>query len=59
MDEPGYAAIVALTNCASSGREWPNRLNASGVTGNYYPATLHLLALIAVQSRFPTCLRAP
>ena len=58
MDEPGYAAIVALTNCAANQREWPQQLRTSNATGNYYPATLHLLALIAAQSRYPACLRA-
>jgi len=30
---------------------------ASHATENYYPATMHMLALIAVQMRYSSCLR--
>ncbi|MEA1834750.1 glycosyl hydrolase family 8 [Methylobacterium durans] len=56
MQEPGYEALSALEACAVSGEALPASFAAPAKTENYYPATLHLLALVAVQTRFKTCL---
>lgn len=56
LSEPGYQALPALSACASSGTPWPRSLMNPQATENYYPATLHLLALIAVRMRYPSCL---
>jgi endoglucanase len=57
FSEGGYAAIGALTLCAAEGRP----LDRATLTGrgpeNYYPATLRVLAILAAQMRFPSCLR--
>lgn len=53
--DAGYAAILALTNCARQG------LDGSSVpffTTNqpYYPATLHLMTLLAIIEANPNCI---
>ncbi len=55
--EAGYGAIGALALCAAEGR--PLERNALSARGpeNYYPATLRLMATLAAQMRFPSCLR--
>ena len=51
---PGYGAVAALANCATT-----NEVGAlmPGFTADqpYYPATLHLMALVAQASTFPRC----
>ncbi|QGM48173.1 cellulase [Methylocystis heyeri] len=55
--ETGIGAIGALTACAFEGSKAPPQLLASHSDENYYPATLHMLALVAMQMRYPSCLR--
>lgn len=55
VDEPGYAALPALVACAAEGRPLPAGLLAPTPAQNYYPATLHLLALVAAAARTPSC----
>jgi endoglucanase len=55
--ETGYAAIGALTMCAVEAKSIPNDIRTVRVDENYYPVTLHLLALVAAQMRYPSCLR--
>ena len=57
LEEEGYAAIADLTACAATGAKLPASFATVQVSENYYPATLHLLAQIAVQMRYPSCLR--
>ena len=57
LDETGYAAIPALTSCATSGTPWPANLKSLRAADNYYATTLQLLSLVAVRMRFPSCLR--
>ena len=56
MAEPGYAAIPALVACAVSGTPLPAGLAEAAPNENYYPATLHLLALTATNMRYRSCL---
>ena len=55
MGEPGYRAVAALTQCVTSNTKVPGDLKNGATNENYYPATLRLLALIAVQMRYPAC----
>lgn len=57
LDETGYEALPALSACASSGVPIPARLRTPRLAENYYPVTLHLLALIATRAKYPQCLR--
>jgi endoglucanase len=56
MQEPGYAALSALEACAVSGEAVPASFMSPAKAENYYPATLHLLALVAAQMRYRACL---
>ncbi|WP_232632015.1 glycosyl hydrolase family 8 [Methylobacterium sp. Leaf118] len=56
MGEPGYAAIPALVACAVDGTPLPPGMREPAPGENYYPATLHLLALAAATMRYRTCL---
>jgi endo-1,4-beta-D-glucanase Y len=55
--ETGYAAVPALTLCVTDEQSVPVELRTSSPSENYYPATLRALALIALQMRYPSCLR--
>jgi endoglucanase len=57
LDETGYGAIPALTSCATSGTLWPANLKSPRAADNYYATTLQMLSLVAVRTRFPSCLR--
>jgi len=57
VGESGIGAIGALTACAFEGAKIPAAMFASHAEENYYPATLHMLALVATQMRYTTCLR--
>ncbi|MDK9696640.1 MAG: glycosyl hydrolase family 8 [Siculibacillus sp.] len=57
-DEPfadrGYRAVAAVVACALEGRRFPDDLRGAEVD-HYYPSTLRALALVAVNTRHPTC----
>jgi endo-1,4-beta-D-glucanase Y len=55
--ETGYAAVPALTLCVTDEQSVPAELRTSSPSENYYPATLRALAIIALQMRYPSCLR--
>ncbi|GJD55382.1 glycosyl hydrolase family 8 [Methylobacterium dankookense] len=56
LAETGYAAIPALAACAVQGTPVPRALRAvRAESEHYYPATLHLLALAGLATRFPEC----
>ena len=55
--EDGYAAIGALTLCAAESQPMPAATRSISINENYYPVTLHMLALIAAEMRYPSCLR--
>ena len=52
--DDGYRAVAALVACSLEGTRFPDALRAAEVD-HYYPATLRALALIAVNTRHPTC----
>jgi endoglucanase len=56
--ETGYAAIGALALCAVESQPLPADFQAVRTNENYYPVTLRMLALIAAQMRYPSCLRS-
>lgn len=51
---PGYAAVAALADCAASGAVG-SAMPAFSTDQPYYPATLHLMALVAQATTFPRC----
>ncbi|WP_349370115.1 glycosyl hydrolase family 8 [Salinarimonas sp.] len=55
MGGDGYKAIAAFVGCALQGRPLPERLRSVPMQ-KYYPTTLHILTLIAIEERFPQCL---
>ena len=55
--EAGIGAIAALVACVVEGTKLPADFAASHANENYYPATLHMLALVAAQMRYASCLR--
>ncbi|KAB1074001.1 glycosyl hydrolase family 8 [Methylobacterium planeticum] len=57
LTEPGYAALSALTACAAANTPLPEGFETVQDNQNYYPSTLHLLALIAARMRYPACLK--
>ncbi len=57
LPEPGYRAVAALARCATNNVKFPAELRRGNTNENYYPATLRLLALIAAQMRYPSCLQ--
>ena len=56
LGESGYAAIADLTACAARGTKLPASFRNARVSENYYPVTLHLLAQIAVNTRYQSCM---
>jgi endoglucanase len=57
LEETGYAAIADLAACAAKGAKLPASFPNVRMSENYYPATLHMLARVAVQMRYQSCLR--
>ena len=55
--ETGYAAVGALALCAVESQPLPADVRRMRINENYYPVTLHMLALVATQMRYPSCLR--
>lgn len=53
--DPGYAAIAHLSACATGGHKLPENVKTD-VDTNYYPATLQMLTLVAVKTRYPQCM---
>lgn len=51
---PGYAALAALADCVTSG-EVGSVMPGFTADQPYYPATLHLMALVAQASSFQRC----
>lgn len=55
--DSGIGAIGALIACVVEGAKAPPQIFGANPADNYYPATMHLLALLAMQMRYPSCLR--
>ena len=58
LSEVGYTAIPAITACAADGTPFPESLRTVQDNQNYYPTTLHLLALVAARMRYPSCVKS-
>jgi endoglucanase len=54
----GYDRISALTLCAARKIPLPADFFASRLADSYYPASLQLLAVLAAQMRYGSCLRS-
>ena len=55
--EPGYAAVAHILDCIVADGVTNSDLAVHRDGQHYYPATLHLLAVIAVQMRYASCMR--
>ncbi len=55
--EPGYAAIAHMLDCIVPGGKTNSDLAIPRDSQNYYPATLNLMAVIAVQMRYASCMQ--
>ena len=58
LSEGGYSDLVALTLCVTNGKPFTGEFFATRANENYYPATLHLLSMIAANMRYGSCLRS-
>jgi endoglucanase len=56
LGEGGYGAVGSLTLCVTRGTPFDD-VASDRVEENYYPATLRLLATLAAQMRYASCLR--
>lgn len=56
LSEPGYRWIAALSACVASGARVTPDFAPPAASENYYPATLRLLSLIALRTRYPSCM---
>lgn len=54
--EPGYRAIAQILQCVVEGGKLNADFNHVRDGQNYYPATLHLLALVATEMRYASCI---
>jgi endo-1,4-beta-D-glucanase Y len=55
LGDPGYRMIAATVACALDRKPIPVSLRTPAPT-NYYPSTLHLLALATISQNYPECL---
>jgi endoglucanase len=55
MPDPGYRAVSHLLSC-SLGRAGEPPVMPPFEPTEYYPSTLHLLSIIAISERYPSCL---
>jgi len=56
LDEPGYLAIGALVRCTTMKQTYPAEFYRFRSNQNYYPATIHMLSLLAAAARGGPCL---
>ncbi len=54
FDGLGYKAVAAVVDCALDGTAFPANLRTK-LDKHYYPASLHLLSVIATKQRYPQC----
>jgi endoglucanase len=52
----GYRAIGALRACATSAQQLPREFYGLSKTDSYYPATLHMLAIVGALTSHESCL---
>jgi endoglucanase len=53
LDDPNYAALAGLLDCAAGGR--PPAPGAAFAPTNYYPSILYLLTRMTLAERYPQC----
>lgn len=56
LTDPGYQAVTDVVSCALGRSDHVAAITTFQAT-NYYPSTLHILALMALAERYPQCLR--
>jgi endo-1,4-beta-D-glucanase Y/GGDEF domain-containing protein len=56
LAEPGYQAVAALLRCSCQGARYPDSFYRVSENQHYYPATLHVLSLVAATMRGGPCL---
>lgn len=56
LTEPGYQAVAALLRCSCQGARYPESFYRFSENQHYYPATLHILSLVAATMRGGPCL---
>jgi endoglucanase len=56
LREPGYRALAALTHCIVSNVPYPDAFYRFTANQNYYPATLHILSMLAAANTSGSCL---
>lgn len=56
LAEPGYQAVAALLRCSCQGTGYPKSFYRISENQHYYPATLHILSLIAATMHGGPCL---
>ena len=55
FEDPGFSAVGDLLSCLLPNGKAPARFSRISTNQHYYPATLHLMAVIAQQMRYPEC----
>jgi endoglucanase len=53
--DPGYRALADIAHCAASNRPYPDEFYQFRKNQNYYPATLHVLSIIAATIQGGSC----
>ncbi|PPD46117.1 MAG: hypothetical protein CTY15_01700 [Methylocystis sp.] len=56
LSEPGYQAVAALLRCGTKGSRYPESFYRFVENQHYYPATLHMLSLMAATMHPGSCL---
>ncbi|HXY59912.1 MAG TPA: glycosyl hydrolase family 8, partial [Methylocystis sp.] len=56
FEEDAIGAIGALVACVYESAKAPRMMLTSHAHENYYPATLHMLTLVAMRMRYASCL---
>jgi endo-1,4-beta-D-glucanase Y len=55
IEAPGYDLVLAVARCATAGEAIPPEM-INTRSDLYYPETLRLLSVVALQERYPACL---
>lgn len=54
FSDRGYYAVAAVVDCSLFGSSFPSSLKKN-LDKLYYPASLHILSVIAIKQRYPKC----
>ncbi len=55
--DPGFAAVGHLLSCLPENGKVSRSFLQFQPNQNYYPATLHIMAVVALEMRYPSCVR--